>query len=66
MLVFSNLITNLNLTDMKTCCKVFRREVIQDMSFRSNRLGFEPEMTAKIAKGKWRVYEVPVSYSGRS
>jgi glycosyltransferase involved in cell wall biosynthesis len=64
--LFSNMITNLNLTDMETCYKVFRREVIKDMNLQSNRFGFEPEITAKIAKGRWRVYEVPISYSGRS
>jgi glycosyltransferase involved in cell wall biosynthesis len=64
--LFSNMVTNLNLTDMETCYKVFRREVIKDMKLQSNRFGFEPEITARIAKGKWRVYEVPISYSGRS
>jgi glycosyltransferase involved in cell wall biosynthesis len=64
--LFSNMVTNLNLTDMETCYKVFRREVIQGVRLHSNRFGFEPEITAKIAKGKWRVYEVPISYSGRS
>lgn len=62
----SNMATNLNLSDMETCYKVFRREVIKDMNLKSNRFGFEPEVTARIAKGKWRVYEVPISYSGRS
>jgi glycosyltransferase involved in cell wall biosynthesis len=67
----SNMFTNLNLTDMETCYKVFRREVIQDMKLRSNRFGFEPEFTAKIAKRKkdrhpWRVFEVPISYAGRT
>jgi glycosyltransferase involved in cell wall biosynthesis len=67
----SNWCTNLNLTDMETCYKVFRREVIQGMTLKSNRFGFEPEVTAKIArkrKGKpaWRVFEVPISYSGRT
>ena len=67
----SNWCTNLNLTDMETCYKVFRREIIQGMTLRSNRFGFEPEVTAKIArrrKGKpaWRIYEVPISYSGRT
>jgi glycosyltransferase involved in cell wall biosynthesis len=64
--LFSNMVTNLNLTDMETCYKVLRREVIKDMKLQSNRFGFEPEITARIAKGKWRVYEVPISYSGRS
>ncbi len=64
----SNMFTNLNLTDMETCYKLFRREVIQGMKLRSNRFGFEPEVTAKIAKRrpKWRIFEVPISYSGRT
>jgi glycosyltransferase involved in cell wall biosynthesis len=65
----SNFFTNLNLTDMETCYKVFRREVIQGINLKSNRFGFEPEVTAKIAKKKnpgWRIYEVPISYSGRT
>jgi hypothetical protein len=65
----SNFFTNLNLTDMETCYKVFRREVIQGINLKSNRFGFEPEVTAKVAKKKgpaWRVYEVPISYSGRT
>jgi len=65
----SNFFTNLNLTDMETCYKVFRREVIQGINLKSNRFGFEPEVTAKVAKKKdpaWRVYEIPISYSGRT
>jgi glycosyltransferase involved in cell wall biosynthesis len=67
----SNWFTNLNLTDMETCYKVFRREIIQNMTLRSDRFGFEPEVTAKIArkrpgKPRWRIYEVPISYSGRT
>lgn len=67
----SNWCTNLNLTDMETCYKVFRREVIQSIDLKSNRFGFEPEVTAKIARRRpgrpqWRVYEVPISYSGRT
>ncbi len=67
----SNMFTNLNLTDMETCYKVFRREVVQDMKLRSNRFGFEPEFTAKVAKRRkdhrpWRIFEVPISYSGRT
>ncbi len=65
----SNMFTNLNLTDMETCYKVFRREVIQGIRLKSNRFGFEPEVTAKVARRKnpaWRVYEVPISYSGRT
>jgi glycosyltransferase involved in cell wall biosynthesis len=67
--LLSNMFTNLNLTDMETCYKVFRRDVLQGLKLRSNTFGFEPEVTAKIAKKKhpaWRVYEVPVSYSGRT
>jgi glycosyltransferase involved in cell wall biosynthesis len=62
----SNMFTNLNLTDMETCYKVFRREVFRDITLKSNRFGFEPEITAKIAKRKWRVYEIPISYDGRT
>jgi glycosyltransferase involved in cell wall biosynthesis len=66
--MLSNMFTNLNLTDMETCYKVFRREVIQGVNLKSNRFGFEPEVTAKIAKHrpKWRIYEIPISYSGRT
>jgi glycosyltransferase involved in cell wall biosynthesis len=62
----SNMFTNLNLTDMETCYKAFRREVIQSIDIRENRFGFEPEVTAKVARAGWRVYEVPISYYGRS
>ena len=62
----SNMFTNLNLSDMETCYKVFRAEVIQNITLKENRFGFEPEVTAKIAKGKFRVYEVGISYSGRT
>jgi glycosyltransferase involved in cell wall biosynthesis len=65
----SNMFTNLNLTDMETCYKVFRREVLEGVKLKSNRFGFEPEITAKIARRRqpaWRVYEVPISYSGRT
>jgi len=61
----SNATTNLNLTDMETCYKAFRREVIQSIKLHSNRFGFEPEVTAKIAQRGYRVYEVPISYHGR-
>ena len=67
--LLSNFFTNLNLTDMETCYKVFRREVLTDIRLKSDRFGFEPEITAKIArrrKPSWRVYEVPISYSGRT
>jgi glycosyltransferase involved in cell wall biosynthesis len=64
----SNMFTNLNLTDMETCYKVFRREVLDGLKLKSDRFGFEPEFTAKIARRrpKWRVYEIPISYSGRT
>jgi glycosyltransferase involved in cell wall biosynthesis len=65
----SNMFTNLNLTDMETCYKVFRREVLAGIQLKSDRFGFEPEITAKIARRRtpaWRVYEVPISYSGRT
>src|SRR5262245_30309331 len=62
----SNMATNLNLTDMETCCKVFRREVVQSMRIESRRFGFEPEITAKVARRGYRVYEVPISYHGRT
>jgi glycosyltransferase involved in cell wall biosynthesis len=64
--LLSDMLTNLKLTDMETCYKVFRREVLQGIELKSDRFGFEPECTAKIAKGNWRVYEVPISYSGRT
>jgi len=62
----SNMITNLNLTDMETCYKVFRREVLEQITLEENRFGIEPEITAKIFKRGYRVYEVPISYDGRS
>jgi hypothetical protein len=58
--------TNLDLTDMETCYKVFRREIIQSIEIEENRFGFEPEITAKIAKLKVRIYEVGISYYGRT
>src|SRR6266403_1237416 len=64
--LLSDIFTNLKLTDMETCYKVFRREVLNDIKLKSNRFGFEPEITAKIAKGNWRIYEVSISYAGRS
>ena len=64
--LLSDMLTNLKITDMETCYKAFRREVIGSMHLRSNRFGFEPEVTARVAKGRWRVYEVPISYAGRS
>jgi glycosyltransferase involved in cell wall biosynthesis len=62
----SNMFTNLNLTDMETCYKVFRREVLESFTLEENRFGIEPEITAKIAAGRWRVYEIGISYSGRT
>lgn len=62
----SNMFTNLNLTDMETCYKMFRREVLDSIKLKQNRFGFEPEITAKVAKGRWRIYEVPISYYGRT
>ncbi len=62
----SNMMTNLNLTDMETCYKVFRREIIQDIRIEENRFGFEPEITAKIARRRCRLYEVGISYAGRT
>ena len=64
--LLSDIFTNLKLTDMETCYKVFRREVLQNIKLESDRFGFEPEITAKIAKGNWRSYEVAISYAGRS
>jgi glycosyltransferase involved in cell wall biosynthesis len=61
----SNMMTNLNLTDMEVCYKVFRADIIRSIRIRSNRFDFEPEITAKVAKKRCRVYEVPISYSGR-
>jgi len=58
--------TDLNLTDMETCYKMFRREIIQKIQIEENRFGFEPEITAKVAKLKVRIYEVAISYYGRT
>lgn len=62
----SNMFTNLNLSDMETCYKVFKRKIIQSIKIEENRFGFEPEITAKIAKMKCRIFEVGISYSGRT
>lgn len=62
----SNMMTNLNLTDMECCYKLFRREVLQDIKIEENRFGVEPELTAKVAKRKVRIYEVGISYYGRT
>ena len=64
--LISNALTNLNLTDMETCYKVFKRQILKDINLKSNRFGFEPEFTAKISKMRLRIYEVPISYSGRT
>jgi glycosyltransferase involved in cell wall biosynthesis len=63
--LLSNMLTNLNLSDMETCYKVFRASLIKDIAIKSNRFGFEPEVTAKFAKLRCRIYQVPISYSGR-
>lgn len=62
----SNMFTNLNLTDMETCYKAFRREVIQSIRIEENRFGFEPEVTAKVARMGVRIYEIGISYHGRT
>jgi len=62
----SNIFTNINLTDMETCYKVFRREIIQSIKIEEDRFGFEPEITAKVAKSGCRIYEVGISYYGRT
>jgi glycosyltransferase involved in cell wall biosynthesis len=64
--LLSNMFTNINLTDMETCYKVFRREIIQGITVEENRFGFEPEITAKVAKLHCRIYEVGISYYGRT
>ncbi len=62
----SNMTTNLNLTDMETCYKMFRRECLDSIALQQDRFGFEPEFTAKLAKGGWRFYEVGIGYDGRT
>ncbi len=62
----SNMFSDLNLSDVWTCYKVFRREVLQQIRLREDRFGFEPEVTAKVAKEHWRIYEVPIAYYGRT
>lgn len=64
--LLSNMFTDLNLTDMETCYKCFRREVIQQIKIEEDRFGFEPEITAKLARGRHRIFEVGISYSGRT
>lgn len=63
--LLSNMFTNLNLTDMENCYKIFKRDIIQNIELKENRFGFEPEVTAKIAKKDIRIFEVGVSYNGR-
>jgi glycosyltransferase involved in cell wall biosynthesis len=62
----SNMTSGLNLTDMETCYKAFRAEVLRSVTVDEDRFGFEPEITSKVARGNWRVYEVPISYHGRT
>jgi glycosyltransferase involved in cell wall biosynthesis len=64
--LLSNMLTDLNLTDMETCYKAFRTEIIQSISIREKRFGFEPEITAKLARRRCRIYEVGISYYGRT
>jgi glycosyltransferase involved in cell wall biosynthesis len=64
--LLSNMLTNLNLSDMETCYKVFRAHLLEKITIKSNRFGLEPEITAKFAKLKCRIYQVPISYSGRN
>lgn len=64
--ILSNMFSNLNLTDMETCYKAFRRDILSQIEIRENRFGFEPEITAKIAKLDCRIYEIGISYSGRT
>lgn len=64
--LLSNALSNLNLSDMETCYKVFRREILDDITIKSQRFGFEPEFTMKVAKKKLRIYEVSISYHGRT
>ena len=63
--LLSNIMTNLNLTDMETCYKVFTRQVLNSITLKCDRFGFEPEFTSKVARQNFRIYEVPISYSGR-
>jgi glycosyltransferase involved in cell wall biosynthesis len=63
--LFSNMLTNLNLTDMEVCYKVFKADVLKNIDLKSNRFDFEPEITAKVSRKHYHIYEVPISYSGR-
>jgi len=64
--MLSNMLNNINLTDMEVCSKVFKREILDKITLKSNRFGFEPEFSAKVARLKLRIYEVPVQYHGRT
>jgi glycosyltransferase involved in cell wall biosynthesis len=64
--LLSNMFTDLNLTDMESCYKCFRREVVESFTIREDRFGVEPELTARVAGGSWRIFEVGISYSGRT
>jgi hypothetical protein len=64
--MLSNMATNLNLSDMETCYKAFRREILQSLQIEEPRFGFEPEITAKVSRLGVRIYEVPISYYGRT
>ena len=64
--LLSNIFSNLSLSDMETCYKMFCREVIQSIKLHEDRFGFEPEVTAKLSKGKYRIYEIPISYHPRT
>ena len=64
--LLSNMFTNLNLTDLETCYKAFRAALLKNLDLRENRFGFDPEVTAKLAKSRYRIYEVGISYSGRT
>jgi glycosyltransferase involved in cell wall biosynthesis len=64
--LLSNIFTNINLSDMETCYKMFRREIIQNIVINENRFGFEPEITAKISRSNYRIYEIGISYYGRT
>ncbi|MEK9166361.1 MAG: glycosyltransferase family 2 protein [Patescibacteria group bacterium] len=64
--ILSNMCSGIYLTDMETCYKVFRREIIQSFEIKSNRFGIEPELTARAAKGEWKIYEVPITYNPRT
>src|ERR1041384_6600471 len=66
LIMFSNMFCNLSVTDMETCYKLFRTDLLKSIPIRSNRFGFEPEITMKVSKRKLRVYEVPISYHGRT